>query len=273
MERKVNRMKREYSDIGGIQQQAADIIRQAYGKGYKAGYVDGKDEVYKNPVPTQDAYNDGLRDAWECARKIVTMDWSIMDDKCGIDFKYYCFTAYSPSEAIAKIKEYEEQQVRCKGCIHLSTEASEYCDGYGCTNFNKYEPKQTDDECGERMDFPNTFEEFAKQYGFTDRGEHYTNGIELIPVFRVEQWIEHLKEHDDKIFGYDAYKHIKETLIDLINNYGYTKAMIQTVLEQMKVGEHDGKDKCKKCEYYINPDYTRCHECKGESEVQDADND
>ena len=39
-------MKREYSDIGGIQQQAADNIRQAYDKGYKAGYVDGKDEAY-----------------------------------------------------------------------------------------------------------------------------------------------------------------------------------------------------------------------------------
>lgn len=115
-------MKREYSDIGGIQQQAADIIRQAYDKGYKAGYVDGKDEAYKNPVPTQDAYNDGLRDAWECARKIVTMDWSIMDDKCGIDFKYYCFTAYSASEAIAKIKEYEEQQKQADDEIKVGDE-------------------------------------------------------------------------------------------------------------------------------------------------------
>ena len=29
---------------------------------------------------------------------------------------------------------------------------------------------------------------------------------------------------------------------------------------------HDGKvieeDKCKNCEYYINPDYTRCKECE-----------
>lgn len=25
-------------------------------------------------------------------------------------------------------------------------------------------------------------------------------------------------------------------------------------------------NKCKNCEYYQNPDYTRCHECKAESE-------
>ena len=34
------------------------------------------------------------------------------------------------------------------------------------------------------------------------------------------------------------------------------------------VEESEDKDKCKKCEYYRNPDYTRCHECKAESEEQ-----
>jgi hypothetical protein len=33
-----------------------------------------------------------------------------------------------------------------------------------------------------------------------------------------------------------------------------------------KVESQGSKDKCKKCEYYLNPDYTRCHECKAESE-------
>lgn len=28
----------------------------------------------------------------------------------------------------------------------------------------------------------------------------------------------------------------------------------------------ESEDKCEKCEYYINPDYTRCHICKAESE-------
>ena len=43
----------------------------------------------------------------------------------------------------------------------------------------------------EQMEFPNTFDEFAKEYGFTDTKEIYTNGSDLIPVFRVKQWLEH----------------------------------------------------------------------------------
>lgn len=46
--------------------------------------------------------------------------------------------------------------------------------------------------CGEQMDFPNTFDEFAKDYGFKDKNEIYTNGSELIPIFRVKQWLEHI---------------------------------------------------------------------------------
>ena len=43
------------------------------------------------------------------------------------------------------------------------------------------------------MEFPNTFDEFAKEYGFTDTKQIYTNDSELIPVFRVKQWLEHIK--------------------------------------------------------------------------------
>lgn len=28
----------------------------------------------------------------------------------------------------------------------------------------------------------------------------------------------------------------------------------------------ESKDKCENCEYYFNPDSTRCHECNAESE-------
>ena len=52
--------------------------------------------------------------------------------------------------------------------------------------------------CGEQMDFPNTFDEFAKDYGFRDKKEVYTNGSELIPVFRVKQWLEHIQKPTTK---------------------------------------------------------------------------
>lgn len=41
------------------------------------------------------------------------------------------------------------------------------------------------------MTFPKTFDEFAEQYKIIDDEEIYTNGQELIPIFRVKQWLEH----------------------------------------------------------------------------------
>ena len=42
------------------------------------------------------------------------------------------------------------------------------------------------------MTFTKTFEEFVEQYKIVDTKEAYTNGAELIPVFRVKQWFEHM---------------------------------------------------------------------------------
>lgn len=51
--------------------------------------------------------------------------------------------------------------------------------------------RSTDKCCGEQMTFPETFEEFAEQYKIVDKEQVYTNGTELIPIFRVKQWLEH----------------------------------------------------------------------------------
>ena len=56
------------------------------------------------------------------------------------------------------------------------------------------------------MGFPETFEEYAKRYSIKDTEEHYTNGSELIPVFRVNQWLEH-----------SAYKLSKKTMPEVID--------------------------------------------------------
>ena len=46
----------------------------------------------------------------------------------------------------------------------------------------------------DEVDFPDTYEEFANLYGFRDTKEVYTNGVWLIPNFRVKQWLNHLSE-------------------------------------------------------------------------------
>ena len=34
----------------------------------------------------------------------------------------------------------------------------------------------------------------------------------------------------------------------------------------------ESSDKCKNCKYYLNPDYTRCHECKAERNEDETAN-
>lgn len=46
----------------------------------------------------------------------------------------------------------------------------------------------------ERMSFENNYKDFLNNFSFEDIEEVYTNGAELIPVFRVEQMIEHYFE-------------------------------------------------------------------------------
>lgn len=40
---------------------------------------------------------------------------------------------------------------------------------------------------GEMQDMGNDFMDFVKSYSFKDKKEVYTNGIELVPLFRVQQ--------------------------------------------------------------------------------------
>lgn len=65
------------------------------------------------------------------------------------------------------------------------------------------------------MDFPNTFKEFIEEYSFKDREEIYTNGSDLIQVFRVMQGYEHfIAEHD---------KQIRDVFIKEIVDFDYCK--------------------------------------------------
>lgn len=88
---------------------------------------------------------------------------------------------------------------------------------------------------GDVMIFPETAEEFMEQYKIIDSEQVYTNGSELIPIFRMKQWLEHLpanlnvysvafSRHKDKEwFCYDGYIFAKdeESLEALLNKqYG-----------------------------------------------------
>ena len=57
---------------------------------------------------------------------------------------------------------------------------------------------QKGEKMDEMMNLPDTWEEFEKSYGFTDNKEVYTNGLRLIPSFRVKQWLDHIAQFQIK---------------------------------------------------------------------------
>lgn len=46
--------------------------------------------------------------------------------------------------------------------------------------------------------FPETVDEFMECYKVVDKEQVYTNGIELVPIFRMKQWFEHLEQKKGK---------------------------------------------------------------------------
>ena len=49
------------------------------------------------------------------------------------------------------------------------------------------------------MMFPNDWHDFIKDYSFIDSEQVYTNGSELIQVFRITQLIEHLLKEQEAV--------------------------------------------------------------------------
>ncbi len=63
------------------------------------------------------------------------------------------------------------------------------------------------------MTFPRTFMGFIKEYSFNDKEKIYTNGSDLIPVFRVEQAWDHYTK--DAAYALD---NIRECIKIIDNN-------------------------------------------------------
>lgn len=59
---------------------------------------------------------------------------------------------------------------------------------------------------------------------------------------------------------------LKDNLHSCNNDKSIFKACLETATGCEKFEPQESEDKCKNCEYYRNPDYTRCHECEAESE-------
>lgn len=87
-----------------------DEYTRCYNDGYKEGFKEG--EGTGHTLAYDKGYNNGLNDAWECARKILfdPTHPKELPEALGTDTFCGIIEKYSASEAIQKIKEYEEQQ-------------------------------------------------------------------------------------------------------------------------------------------------------------------
>jgi len=101
-----------------VRKDIMEQVDEAYQKGYDKGYADktNNDEVCKQIAKDiqDEAYQRGLNDAWEAARKIITWpDRSLVNsDAFDLDPGENIFTKYSASEAIERLKSYEDDKIK-----------------------------------------------------------------------------------------------------------------------------------------------------------------
>lgn len=112
-------------NLDGLKTQALTCVEAAYDKGYKSGLNDGNINDGTFAAKIKEAYNNGLNDAWECAKKIAT-DTGLNYEELGEIFGYTSMdtilTRFSASEAIDRIKKYEDKQKKVDDEIHVGDE-------------------------------------------------------------------------------------------------------------------------------------------------------
>lgn len=104
----------------GMKKQAQELIEQAYNRGFKAGYEEGKGQAWSEEVKKYEIEPDkkneyieqGRNDAWETIIKILEKPWperrKALKSECYV--LYDMLLSISASEAIEKLRAYEEQK-------------------------------------------------------------------------------------------------------------------------------------------------------------------
>ena len=87
----------------------ADAYQRGYKEAYDTAYADAE-EIYESGKRVM--YQKGLKDAWEAARKISSMDSNTRDEVFGLVITSNIIDENSASEAIEKIRQYEQEKDR-----------------------------------------------------------------------------------------------------------------------------------------------------------------
>lgn len=109
----------------GIKKQAKELIEQAYQRGFKAGREYSKDWEKDQ---ADRLIEQGRNEAWEAAHKLVSMEYWKCNEVLGdgvltIETNDEIFTRCTASEAINKLRAYEEQKKQKEDSeIHVGDE-------------------------------------------------------------------------------------------------------------------------------------------------------
>ena len=138
------------------------------------------------------------------------------------------------------------------------------------------------------MSFPKTLDEFMEQYKIVDTEQVYTNGTELVPIFRIKQWEDahQQKTATEKQKAYAKYLVRLRKLIDgeekrcfppdYIDRRKLTAEMMELIPTRLfteedmldLVNEQPRADmvevvRCKDCKFYSPNNGGKCTRCGG----------
>jgi len=144
---------KDYEALRNPKETMEFFIEDVFEVGYKQGYEDGQKEklanamIHDHEVAENKAYNRGLNDAWDAARKIAQTyahftcyDLNkIFGDRDSVGRKMI-FEEYTPQDAIRKIKEYEDKQKQSPE-IKVGDEVKTISDVRGVVITNKPDAK------------------------------------------------------------------------------------------------------------------------------------
>jgi len=156
------------------------VRKEAYEKGYGTGYEDGYNEPGKNQ---QEAYQRGLADAWEAARKIIRMpevDLLNLFTECysAVCTSLQVFLKYDASECIEKIRQYEQEK---EEQIQVGDEVRNIEKGWIAVVSN------IDGECMTLMDATGALGDGYHVNRFTKTGRHFPEIAAVLEKMRGEQ--------------------------------------------------------------------------------------
>lgn len=96
--------------LDNIYKEFEKTYEEARREGYNAGFENGNisDGTFEEKV--KEAYENGVNDVWECVNKMYSkMDTTAIKSIFGVNY-YDVFEKFTASEAMAKVKKYEEKQ-------------------------------------------------------------------------------------------------------------------------------------------------------------------